>query len=276
MTKKTYFCIIAFFLLSILFPFEVRASDIDVCNPRVYISTSSMGVEDLCDKVNEVSQEAGGFDFLSLVFVKNSAKDDEYYLYINCSEYQTLDITDEDRQEIILTTLNAVRNSNNLSGQTRSRVYNFIVDELKQLDQEMVTKAVQLDTDTRDSFNTAYSWFKPFSGGLSTVLGVIAFALFMFLTLTILVDISYLVIPPVTVLLTPSSGGKAKFISNEAHAAMLESEAKVNESSGVLGIYLRRKAWQIVLLSVCILYLIGGKIIHFLGIGIDFVQGMVG
>lgn len=237
-------------------------------NPVLELNSAS-GIDELCTNVNKVSQEAASFNFIT----KGTTNAGKTKITLDMSTYSSEAVSSEERRDIIETALTTVNDSNNISGQAKTRIYNFIAN------QDTATSSLvrQLSNDVNADFATAYSWFKPFTGGISTVLGLVSLGIFICLTFMILVDISFLVIPGVQYALSSTTDGKkAKFVSNEAWLALQEVEKEAQSGKSALGIYFKRKAVQLIILSVCLLYLVGGKIYTLIGWVIDSFQGVVG
>lgn len=158
-----------------------------------------------------------------------------------------------------------------LPSNLKLRLYNFIEEQ----DKSTASLVRHLSEDVDADFATAYSWFRPFSGGISTVLGLITLLLFLFLALTMVVDLAYIVLPLFRNTLDSADGSKPKFVSTEAYKAMQEAD-KSTDYKSPLTVYFKRKVGQIIVLSICILYLVGGKIYDLVAWIIDAFSGVVG
>lgn len=246
-----------------LSPFTVKATGV---NPVLEVN-SSAGLDVIASEVNKLSQEYGRFDFIKIGVVSQTNKPK---VELNMSSYRSNALTSEERKEIMETALKAVNDSDNLSGQSKTRLYNFIAN------QDVATSSLvrQLSNDVNADFANAYSWFKPFTGGLSTFLGIMAMLIFTLLGIMFIVDISYLTIPMVQLVLNKQNGDKAKLVSAEAWLAIQEAE-KDGSGKSYLSIYLKKKTWQVCVVSICLLYLVGGKIYYLIGWIIDVFQGFV-
>ena len=168
--------------------------------------------------------------------------------------------------------LTTISNSS-MSTMSRNKLYNFIESQ----DESTASLVRQLSNDVNADFAEAYMMFKPFSGVLGVVLGVFAIVIFVTLTMMILVDLSYIVIPMIRDFLTPSSANaKPKFVSNEAWYAVKEVDGANDTQKNVLLIYLKKKTMQFVALSICILYLLSGEIYILIGNLMDMFRGILG
>lgn len=248
-------------LAILLSSFMVKASE---PNPILELDSSS-GLDELCTNVNTLSQEYAAFDFIT----KGTTTSGKATLTLDIHTYFEELSTDE-RKEVMETALTTVNSSNNISSRAKTRIYNFIANQ-----DEVVTSMVkQLSTDVNADFATAYSWFKPFTGGISTILGFMCFAIFIFLAFTIVVDLAFLAIPAVTVFCTKENGER-RFVSKEAAFAMAEAEREPNSGKSYFSIYARKKILQFAVLAICLLYLVTGKIYLLISWFIDAYQGFL-
>ena len=247
----------------ILPSFRVNAG---IINPVLELN-SSAGLDELCTNVNSISQEVACFDFIT----QGTTTSGKTKITLDMITYSSDALTSSERQDIMETALTTINDSNSISGQSKTRLYNFIANQ----DTATASLVRQLSNDVNADFATAYSWFKPFTGTISTLLGISALVIFTALAFMIIVDLSYLTIPLVRYWLTKDDG-KARFVSNEAKIAIEEAEKDSSSGKTYLGVYLKRKSVQLAILSICLLYLVGGKIYVLIGYIIDSFQGFLG
>lgn len=141
---------------------------------------------------------------------------------------------------------------------------------------------------TKPDFVTANEIYKPFSGIVSTILGLIAVVGMALLGVIIVADIFYIVIPPVRMLVADEvssgvqgGGGRksSKLFSDDAMYAVKvaeESDDAGGSKKQALGIYLKRRIPMLILLGICLLYLVSGQIYVFVGWILDLVSGFLG
>lgn len=138
---------------------------------------------------------------------------------------------------------------------------------------------------TKPDFVTANKIFEPFSGPLSTLIGVIAVALVAFLGLVLVADIAYIALPPVRMFVSEENDNgkkinRSKIFSYDAIYAVKTAEDNNNSSNGegkqALGIYFKRRVVMLILLGVCLLYLVQGQIYTLVGYILDLVSGFLG
>lgn len=232
--------------------------------------TSNTGLSSIKDAINKESRDCKNHPF-NFISVSSKNASGYYTITINKAEYSNDDVSNTERQNIMKTALSVINKDSSMSKQSRIRLYNFIAKQ----DVAVSSLVRQLSTDVSADFATAYSWFKPFSGGISTVLGLLALAIFSLLGLTIMVDLSYIAFAPLRLVLDPASGEKPKIISNEAYSAIKEAEKDSTKYRDTAGIYLKHKIGQIIIVGICLLYLVGGKIYVLVGWFIDSFQSIL-
>lgn len=148
-------------------------------------------------------------------------------------------------------------------------------------------------SDVKADYATADRIFKPFSGPISTIIGLICIAMMALLGLTMALDIAYIVIPMFRLFLDGGDdgggqggqGGKglSKLISAEAKNAVQTAEGGGGSSgqggSGnkvAVGEYFKARWKGLLILGICLLYLVGGHIYSFVAWIIDLVSGFLG
>lgn len=267
-----------------------KADSEDSSNPKISIvsppkkdaNKSNKGtIFSLCNKINNSLWKDGIFvdksyqggslkdvctEFLSCSFDESS---NICTITVNMIRYNKL--ANSEQQKIMQRALDAIYESD-VSRINRNKIYN----ELCALDTTTSSLVRQLSDDVHADFYTAYSYFKPFSGPIGTLLGILTIAIFTFLGLTIVIDIAYITIPFVQELLGRlSKGEKIKCVSLEAANAVKEAESKSGqEYINPLGVYLKSKTRQYVAIAICILYLVSGNLFSFLASFIDYFTGI--
>lgn len=236
---------------------------VSAANPSMTFTTNTSYGKVLAaaGTINSDVKSKYGFTFLLLDASHNKVS-------IDISSYNALSAND--KKDCMTSVLKAI-NSCGLPSNVRLRLYNFVADQ----DQSTAAAVRNLSNDVNADFATAYSWFKPFSGTVSTILGLLCILITVFLGLMIVIDVAYLSLPPFKAALDKTNGEKPKFVSNEAYKACLEAE-KGESKAPVIGIYLKLKSVQIILVSICLLYLVSGKIYSLVAWIIDSFSGVVG
>lgn len=254
----------------------------DTSNPVISISnppnqdanTSGGAIADLCLTINNNLHARGimksnvaavaDTDFVTYSFSSNVAN-----ITINMIEYNKLG--NKVKQDLMQVALDTTYNSN-VSKTNRNKIYNALCKQ----DEPTSALVRQLSEDVNADFAGAYKYFKPFSGPLGVVLGLLTLVIFVILSLTLVIDIAFITLPFVQSCLL-NNDGKAKFVSIEAVNAVKEQESKSgSEYVNPMGIYLKSKTKQYIAIFICILYLMSGKIFSLLAGFMDYFSGILG
>lgn len=254
----------------------------DTSNPVISISnppnqdanTSGGAIADLCLTINNNIHARGimksnvaavaDTDFVTYSFSSNVAN-----ITINMTEYNKLG--NKAKQDLMQVALDTTYNSN-VSKTNRNKIYNALCKQ----DEPTSALVRQLSEDVNADFAGAYKYFKPFSGPLGVVLGLLTLVIFVILGLTLVIDIAFITLPFVQSCLL-NNDGKAKFVSIEAVNAVKEQESKSgSEYVNPMGIYLKSKTKQYIAIFICILYLMSGKIFSLLARFMDYFSGILG
>lgn len=144
---------------------------------------------------------------------------------------------------------------------------------------------------TKPDFVTANRMYQPFSGPISTVIGLLCIVVVALLGLSMALDICYIVIPFVQLALDPDNSndkeGGAKGLSRlVSHAALNAVKTQVdgggaNGQSGssnksALGTYAKGRWKEMLLLGVCLLYLVSGQLYALVAQIINLMSGFIG
>lgn len=135
---------------------------------------------------------------------------------------------------------------------------------------------------TKPDFVTANQIYKPFSGVVGTVLGVIAVVGMGILAVVMVSDIMYIALPPMRMMVQEgkdkNGGGKSSFlISSDAIYAVEQAEQNNDgNKKHAIGIYFKRRVVMLILLGICMLYLVSGSIFTLVGTILDLVSGFIG
>lgn len=147
-----------------------------------------------------------------------------------------------------------------------------------------------LMSETKPDFASANRIYKPFSGPVGTILGIISVLILALLGITMVNDIAFIVIPAYQLILGGTNegdkGGAAKalnkIVSVEARRAV---EAVENSGSGgqsgegnkqACWIYLKARIVGLIILGICLLYLVQGQIYSLVSWIIDLMSGFLG
>ncbi len=133
---------------------------------------------------------------------------------------------------------------------------------------------------TKPDFVTANQIYQPFSGLVGTLMGIGAVLIMAFLGLVMVLDISYITLPPMRLAVDESKAkGGSKLFSHDAIYAVQVAEEGGNgdgEKKQALGIYFKRRVLMLIILGICLLYLVQGQIYTLVGYILDLVSGFLG
>lgn len=246
--KSIYTCIIIFLMCVTSFAYPVYADDAVSVDSSITVDGNSAEIANICTQANNSVNAKGSSVILSYKASSNSG-----LLKFSNRFYSKLDSTE--KRTFMETALSATTKTG-LNAKTKNKVYNFIANQ-----DVPVTNAMKyLQTDANADFVEAKKLFDPFSGVIGTILGVLCVAVFLFTGLSIVFDVFYLVLPGVQMVLERGEENKKPFgVSKEAYASLKDSE-KDGEYHNVLSIYMKRRIWLILIMSICIGYLISGAI----------------
>lgn len=189
--------------------------------------------------------------------------------------YQKL--TYDEKVETMSILLNGLGDDSNVSAMNRTKIYNFIAKN----DETTASLIRQLSSDMKSDYAGAYQYVRPFSGAIGIALGILTLSIFTMLSLSIVIDIGYIVIPLFQVWILNKANGqdKPRLVSAEAWAAVKSGEGSVNNGNGYespLSFYFKFKGKQFMVLAICILYLTSGKIYDWIASIMNILSGVVG
>lgn len=172
--------------------------------------------------------------------------------------YATLDMTE--KRKFMETALSLIQGSGMAPG-SKNKFYNFVSDQ----DTTASSAIRYLRSDAQSDISTAAGYLRPFNGVVGTILGVLCIVIFVMLALSMVIDISYMVIPGMRVVITggnDSGNSRPRFVSREAFAAVKESEESLNTSNyrGYMGSYLKKRVFVMLAIGVALGFLVSGQI----------------
>lgn len=276
--------LIAFVLGVGLFISSTPVSIYAVSNPIVTIvqppNADKSAIEAMCGDVNDslwevnlfTTRNGNGITTSTTPFLTYTDDGDSVNIELNMQEY--LDMGQENKQQAMQIVLDEVTNSN-ISRSNRNKIYN----EICALDETTSALVRQLSSDVKADFVGGYAWFKPFSSPISIALGFFTIILFVTLMITMLIDIAYINLPVIQLGLAKKDkqGEKPRIVSSEAFSAVMESDSKAGTSYvNANVVYLKRKWKQLVIVSLCILYLASGTIYDIIARLVDLFRGVIG
>lgn len=247
--------VIAFVSLITVFTFglNVHAESREDVDSVVYVSENQPEILSICSKANDVADED------ILIYTGNDG-------LLSFSNKKYSDLTVDVRRDFMETALLSTKESG-LGNQVKNKVYNFIAE------QDTTTSAAvkYLRSDASTDFASAAAWFKPFGSVAGVVLGVISLFIFMFMGLSILFDVAYMVLPGFRVFVEGGKNERPRWVTREAYSAVKESEEGINhtEYKSYMSLYFKRRVPSLILMSIALGYLISGQIYDIIVFFID-------
>jgi hypothetical protein len=175
-------------------------------------------------------------------------------LSFSSSIYRSL--SKDDQRKTMSFALKTIKESQ-LPSKVKTKVTNFIADQ----DRTVADSIQALNSDTSSELSAGYSWFIPFASPFSTMLGVFAIIIFVFLTVSIVVDVAYLTVGVFRQFLE-NGEGRPKFVSGEAWETAREVDMSLQSGTykDYLVVYFRKRMSILIITSFVLAYLISGQI----------------
>lgn len=175
-------------------------------------------------------------------------------LSFSSSIYRSL--SKDDQRKTMSFALKTIKESQ-LPSKVKTKVTNFIADQ----DRTVADSIQALNSDTSSELSSGYAWFIPFASPFSTVLGVLAIIIFVFLTVSLVVDVAYLTVGIFRQFLE-NGEGRPKFVSGEAWETAREVDMSLQSGTykDYLVVYFRKRMSILILTSIVLAYLISGQI----------------
>lgn len=175
-------------------------------------------------------------------------------LSFSSSIYRSL--SKDDQRKTMSFALKTIKESQ-LPSKVKTKVTNFIADQ----DRTVADSIQALNSDTSSELSSGYAWFIPFASPFSTVLGVLAIVIFVFLTVSLAVDVAYLTVGIFRQFLE-NGEGRPKFVSGEAWETAREVDMSLQSGTykDYLVVYFRKRMSILILTSLVLAYLISGQI----------------
>lgn len=229
-------------------------------NDRQYVKDPRRSSTDAIKFISD--DEATSALMESITRTVNSSVGGKYFLVyskdgllsFSSSIYRALE--KDDQRKLMRFTLKTVKESQ-LPSKVKTKVTTFISDQ-----DRLVADSIQaLNSDTSSELSAGYVWFLPFASPASTVLGFLAIVIFVFLTVSIVIDTAYLTVGIFRQFLE-SGEGKPKFVSGEAWDTAREVDNSLQSGTykDYLLVYFRKRIGIFILTSIVLAYLISGQI----------------
>jgi len=186
-----------------------------------------------------------------------SVDEGKQVIYFNNNVYRGLYVNQ--RKDFLQHALTQIKQSN-LKPKSKNKLYNFL--SLQDGDASKILRNLEKDL-TADIAN-GREVYLPFSGTVTTILGLIALGVFIGVGISMVIDISYLTLPMVQKSIDERPNGKLpKLVSSQAYFAVREREA--NEGSNYMLSYLKKRSIAVALVMISLGYLSSGLIFEAVG-----------
>ena len=163
------------------------------------------------------------------------------------------------RKDFLQHALKQIKQSN-LKPKSKNKLYNFL--SLQDGDASKILRNLEKDL-TADIAN-GRDVYLPFSGTVTTVLGLIALGVFIGVGISMVIDIAYLTLPMVQKSIDERPDGKLpKLVSSQAYYVARERES--NEKGNYLYSYLKKRSIAVALVMISLGYLSSGLIFEAVG-----------
>jgi len=147
-----------------------------------------------------------------------------------------------------------------LKPKSKNKLYNFL--SLQDGDASKILR--NLEKDLTADIASGRSVYLPFSGTVTTILGLIALGVFVGVGISMIIDISYLTLPMVQKSIDEKPDGKLpKLVSSQAYYVVRERES--NEKGNYLLSYLGKRSIAVALVMISLGYLSSGLIFEVVG-----------
>ena len=237
---------------------------------------------DLCSDINEALHNEGyfakgyGSNVQYVNFITYGEEKGVVKITLNMSDYKNL--KQKTKKEVYDLVLGSISEST-LTQNNKTKLYNFIQEQ----DTVVSNLVKRLSDDVGADFVAGYALFRPFAGVIGWALGLAAVTIFITLSLTIMLDISYLVIPAANMAFSKlaekelfTTGFKYDFISLEAKKAYDEACASDGiRFKNAIGLYFGMKSKSLAALAICLVYLLNGQIFNVLASFMDLFTGFL-
>lgn len=138
--------------------------------------------------------------------------------------------------------------------------------------------------DTAPDFVGAHQTLSPLQKGFNLILGIIGVFMMMGLAITILLDVSYMVVPFIRTMIgdgdTAGANGekgivrKTFSVSSDARNAMKKADDENGSTASALMSYLWKRSFGLIVFGILLVLLVNGKLFNLVGTIMDAVSGL--
>lgn len=244
----TWKSVIAMLLVIVAILFVVQIHHLRVFADRSEVDAVTTMEEGLSE-ISRVCSQANSTCGLSILVYTSS----DGLLTFSNKLYSQLDM--QEKREFMQVALEATQETS-LGSQQKNKLYNFIAEQ----DNPTSAAIKYLKSDASADFVEAKAWFRPFSGVIGTIMGVICLVVFLLMGISCLFDCAYLCLPTFQALLEHGEDHKRPFgVSREAWRAMKDVTADMKYRN-IMSVYFSRRAPVVIVCCICLAYIISGQV----------------
>lgn len=253
--RKRFTIMVFSMILSFLAAFSI-------CDIRVFADRSEVDavttMEEGQSEINMVCTQANNTCGLEILVYTSS----DGMLTFSNKLYSQLDM--QEKRDFMQVALEATQETS-LGAQQKNKLYNFIASQ----DNPTSAAIKYLKSDASADFVEAKALFRPFSGVIGTVMGVICLVTFLLLGFSCLFDCAYLCLPSFQALLEHGEEHKKPFgVSREAWRAMKDVTSDMKYRN-IMSVYFSRRIPVVIICCICLGYVISGQIYDIITFIID-------
>lgn len=221
-------------------------------NPLVQLRTGDNLAMSVINQIDSKVKQDLGVDYNLLTYKSGNG-----VVEFDSQSYNQMELSD--RRHAMQVALNSVQNSKMLT-QNRIKLYNFIAEQ----DTAVSQAITMLSSDASADVASANSWLTPIYPYVSTGLGLILILIMVFLMVSMVIDLAFMVLPPLRMMMTSTTNGKNRpvFVSVEAWNAVRESENSSGNGTWkhYLTIYLKTRFVGLIIIGMIVGLLVTGHI----------------
>lgn len=244
-------CSLAFSCIGVVTPtVHVRAeTQTSFSSDTIKIKSSSyLGDESAMSLFMQVAKESNAHSGREVLSYDGKSK----VIYFDNSVYQDMYL--EERQDFMKFALKMV-NDSKIDSKGKNKIYNFLTSQ----DNGSAKILRNLKDDVSADIASGREWWEPFNGPVTTILGLVALAVFIGTGISFVVDIAYMVLPMVRTMIDNNHNGKLpKLVSSQAYFVTRDQD--MMGKGKYMGSYFMKRIWVVALLFIALGYLNSGFI----------------
>lgn len=211
-------------------------------------SSSYLGDESAMSLFMQVARESNNHIGRQVLSYDGKSK----VIYFDNDVYQDMYL--DQRQEFMEFALRMVKNSK-INSKGKNKIYNFLTSQ----DSGSAKILRNLKDDVSADIAGGREWWQPFNGPVTTILGIIALAIFIGTGISFVMDIAYMTLPMFRTMIDNNTDGKLpKLISSQAY--FVTKDQDMMGRGEYMASYFKKRVWVVLLLFIALGYLNSGFI----------------